>query len=164
MPLQFRQVFFCFLRKCFVVPFFFRQHNRPLSCRIVTDVSSPFSAVTSLFRQGGDRFAPPESENGSNEVGGLRENMKDVAIVRASVSFPCGSPRPTLSSYSAVRSAEPCGGWITFGQTFCVERLIRPDMCTPSRRLLPTRFCPNAGNMFFNFSGAGNGKVVLVML
>ena len=85
--------FFCFLKKCFVVPFFFRQHNRPLSCRIVTDVSSPFSAVTSLFRQGGDRFASPESENGSNEVGGLRENMKDVAIVRASVSFPCGDLR-----------------------------------------------------------------------
>ena len=163
MPLQFRQVFFCFLKKCFVVLFFFRQHNRPLSCRIVTDVSSPFSAVTSLFRQGGDRFASPESENGSNEVGGLRENMKLLSSVPAS-RFHVGISGPHLFSYSAVRSAEPCSGWIPFGQTFCVERLIRPDMCTPSRRLLPTRFCPNAGNMFFNFSGAGNGKVVPVML
>ena len=38
-------------------------------------------AVTSLFRQGGDRFASIERQHGLDEVVSMRENAKDISII-----------------------------------------------------------------------------------
>ena len=133
-------------------------------CKAIANISSSVLVATFPFRQGGDRFASMEIENGFNDVVSLREKREGHFDRPWSVSppylFNVGDLRAPL--YLAITRSRVVVGE-RFVQTFCVVEYGRIDSSTYSGGF-SYAFLPELAQHIFSFSSTVNRKVVPAVL